>query len=723
VRRASTLALFAAALAACEADRRPVVGDAQPATPTAAAPPPAALPISEQALAPSEMRLLPGGKGGRWLADVEDCDGCHAEIVAEWRTSAHAFASFNNPFYRVSVERFRAEVGAEKSRHCAGCHDISLLVDGAMDHPIDPADSRAHGGVTCKTCHGIVATRPDGNGSYTLSTAPIPIPKEGDAESLRLHKARVTPEPLRSAEMCASCHKAFLGEGTGNAHFLAGTDDPTPWRRSVYAGSLLERIDDPVEKKDCRGCHMPREDASRDDAAAKKGKVASHRFLGGHTMLAAMRKDEAHLARAQKQLEGAASIDVAAVVHASGERTLPADGARVSPGEALVFDVVVRNRRVGHRFPGGTLDAQDTWVEVTVEDAKGKRLGEAGAEHEASGADPSAHRLAALLLGQNGQPLFEREVNRFRAVAINHTILPRDAATIEVSFTAPRDLREEQLPLKVTALLRHRSRTMALGRAACEASKTREGISFRGKTPLDACVSQPITEVARREVWIGSGWEKRAKAHELPSWRRLLEHAYGLRHAVQERLDEARPSLLAALAEVEKSGSAREQAMVLSALGWLEVHEGRTQEALGWLKRAEALLPDHPALAALEGEAFGLVWRWDEATGPLEEATRAAPEDDGAWMRLSVARGSRGDAAGALAAAREGLGLQPRDPDMLRVQALSLRALGGKGVEAAEEAYQRFRPADDVPGIKSACSMKVLGCALERSPLHVHRMR
>ena len=115
----------------------------------------------------------------------------------------------------------------------------------------------------------------------------------GHAESLRLHKERVTPAPLRTAAMCATCHRAFLDESTGNAHFFAGADDPTPWQRSVYAGSLLARVDEPVEQADCKGCHMPKEDAPLGDVSTKEGKIASHRFLGGHSWLAAMLGDGA----------------------------------------------------------------------------------------------------------------------------------------------------------------------------------------------------------------------------------------------------------------------------------------------------------------------------------------------------------------------------------------------------------------------------------------------
>ena len=55
------------------------------------------------------------------------------------------------------------------SRFCAGCHDVALLIDGAMSGDVAPADPRGHGGITCRVCHGIESVHPDGNGSYELA--------------------------------------------------------------------------------------------------------------------------------------------------------------------------------------------------------------------------------------------------------------------------------------------------------------------------------------------------------------------------------------------------------------------------------------------------------------------------------------------------------------------------------------------------------------------------
>jgi tetratricopeptide (TPR) repeat protein len=199
----------------------------------------------------------------------------------------------------------------------------------------------------------------------------------------------------------------------------------------------------------------------------------------------------------------------------------------------------------------------------------------------------------------------------------------------------------------------------------------------------------------------------------------------GLRHAVQERLHEALPSLEKALAEVEATGTGRDRAMVLALLGRLAAREGCTADALALLDRADAALPGHPGIDALRGDALAQVWRWREAAVPLARAALAAPRDDRAWTALALALGSSGQDAAAFEAARRGLELRPRDPDLLRLQALSLEALGAPpaAARAAMDAYLECRPPDDAPRVRNLCQKTVPGCALERLPVHVHEMR
>ena len=698
----------------------------------------ARVPSAGGSFAPAQSEVTGPGLDGATVTETESCAGCHADTAAQWRVSAHAFGSFNNPAYRVAIDRFRTDVSKDASRFCAGCHDVALLVDGAMANDVLPTDSRAHGGVTCRVCHGVESARSDGNGSYTLASSIVPIPKDGDPESVRAHKARMAPEPLRTAQMCGTCHRSFLTDDTGNVAHLVGMDELSSWSQSAYAGSLAARVDELIPETSCQGCHMPKDDAPGNDAAAKDGKVSSHRFLGGHTWLAAMQGDDEQLRRAQAFLRGAASIDVAVLVHADGTRSLPADGAALRASETVVLDVVVRNERVGHRFPGGTLDAQDVWVELEVRDAGGALVAEAGAHQATSDDDPTAHVLRAVQADDAGRPLLLRETNRFRATVFNHTIAPRDAELVRFRFETPKDLTSDMLPLRVSAKLRHRSRNLAIARATCGESKTPRGAAFakevarRTSRALDACAAEPVTEIAESVVFVGEGWD--AMAHEgssppKPLWRRLFDHATGALHAVQEQADDARPSLERALAET-RAGS-RERGMVLALFAQVAARQGRTEEAEKWIaeamtaRGAEDDVSSHPALAATRAESLATVWRWKDAIAPLREVADASPHDDRAWSRLAVAYGSDGDSTSALWAAMRGLLLAPRDPDLLRVQALALAALHAPNeeVDAAKTAYLEFRSPDDAPRIRGLCSKNVPGCALERIPVHVHETR
>lgn len=682
-----------------------------------------ALPDPTGPLLPSQVRFA--NKGNADLTDSQTCAECHTDIAAEWRTSAHALASFDNPVYRVAVESYRARVGNVKSRFCAGCHDISLLATGGMDEEVHPEDIRSHSGIGCRSCHGMARVRPDGNSSYDLDTSPIPLPKgKDDVEGIRAHKARVMPQPMRGAGACMSCHRVFLDEGTGNAHHIPGQDEATPWMRSAFAGSQGERIDDEVKAQDCRGCHMPKEDALLGDAAAKDGKVSSHRFLGAHTYMAAMRGDAAQLEMVRARLRKAATIDVAALGRADGTKVLLPEGAPLAPGERVTFDVVVRSVAVGHRFPGGTLDSQDTWVELAIVGKDGKPVAEAGTDQARTGKDPTAHVLKATILGADGKPVLHREIERFRTVVTNHTIPPRDAAVVRFALEVPA-LPAAAFPLSVTARLMHRSRNLELQEVACKDTKTARGQAFAKMTramfdvTLDACAPQPITELARAELELGAGAKKDRRGDPAT---RAYALGVGWTHALQEDIEQARAPLLFAR---ETATSPQQRARAEDVLAQLAAHQGRVAEALAWTERAGEVFPGHPSLARSRGEAWATTWQFDRASPELEKAAMAAPRDDALWSRLAVSLGSANLQREALDAARWGLAMQPRDPDCLRVQALALEHLGAPddAVRAAKDAYFERRTPDDAPGIKAKCSATVPGCALERVPVHAHDMR
>ncbi len=672
--------------------------------------------------APAFVRAAPVGEGtGDRLADVDGCAECHTDAFAAWKSSAHSFASFDDPVYRVAVERLRTERGTAASRMCAGCHDVALLVDGAMDVAIRPEDPRAHAGVSCRVCHGITAVRADGNGSFDLDTSPVPVPRQGDAQSLRLHRESVARPVLRDNGFCLGCHKSFLDSRTGNAHHLVGQDDASPWARSAYAGSHATRVDEDLEERDCRGCHMPREAVVAGDPGAKNGTIASHAFLGGHTWVAQIQRDPELQEKARRFLEGSASIDVTGLTREDGTQVfLGREPVAVAANERVVVDVVVKNQHTGHRFPGGVMDAQDTWVEVSVTDARGKRWLEAGANHAETGADPTAHRFFSYVADANGKELRARETHLFKAGVFNNTIAPRDAVALRYAFHVPEGA---VLPLTVRATLLHRTRNLTLQEVACADAKTERGRAFANESPkkrgraFDPCVPQPITRIGTSEAVLGSN--RASEAPERAGFSRSFAWAQGLSHALQEYLDGARFPL--SLAQ-RRASSDRESAMAMGLLAELEAKEGRRDAAFFSAHKAEELLgAPHPALERIRGEALLAEWAWADAAGHFEESSRLAPRDDGALSTLAVTWGGAGFPVKALSAATRGLALQPRDADLLRAQSLALGTVHADAdtCARAEQAFLERRVPDDAPAVRARCSKNVPGCALERNPVHV----
>ncbi|MGE0396414.1 MAG: tetratricopeptide repeat protein [Kofleriaceae bacterium] len=661
---------------------------------------------------------------GTQLSDTDSCATCHPDAAAHWSASAHSFASFGNPIYRTNVELFRHSLGDKNSRHCGGCHDMPLMIDGMMTNkePIPADDLRAHSGVTCSLCHGIQSTSKDGNGSYVWSRAPIVAPTLGDAASIAQHKAQASVKT--GTELCVGCHRGFLSADMDMPVHLSGLDEPGMWRNSAWAGNGMGRVDT-VGKKDCIDCHMEREPASKDELGAKSGTIASHRFLGGHTWMAGMRNDTEHLRRTQAKLEGVASIDIAGARTESPSGAvwhLPADGAPIVAGTRVSLDIVLRNLLAGHRFPGGVLDIQDTWIEIEVADAKGARLAASGLAHEKDPNDQEAHVLQTLVVDEKGEVLVEHEMSAFRTQIATQTLAAREAQVTRYVFDVPSSLTAAQLPLTVTARLRHRSRTLKMQATVCATAMTDAGKAFlvgaKGARDvvLDPCKAQPITLIAEAHAQLGEGAKL---SNTRPAWDREYEHGMALVNTVTERLEEARHVLDTALANVP-AGDKKARAMVLVQLGWVASKQGRADDALALVDEARALLPSPgPAvLDAIATDALARVWRWDEAIAPAKACTERAPQNSQAWMMYARVLGSAGDNRGALAAATKGLELAPRDPDLLRSQATALAALGRPEAKAALDAYERFRSPDNSADLRIQCAADNVRCARDRELGH-----
>ena len=101
----------------------------------------------------------------------------------------------------------------------------------------------------------------------------------------------------------------------------------------------------------------------------------------------------------------------------------------------------MRTRKVGHFFPGGTVDAFDVWVELEAVDEKGRTIFHSGeVEQDGHGpVEPGAHFYRSLQLDEHGNPINKRNAWMTRSVAYVRLVPPGAADTIHYRLNIPED--------------------------------------------------------------------------------------------------------------------------------------------------------------------------------------------------------------------------------------------------------------------------------------------
>jgi len=84
----------------------------------------------------------------QFFMDSESCKKCHEDIYNQWNSSMHHMASFNNQWYRKSIEYMQDTVGIKASLWCGGCHDHALIVAAEpVELPRLRTHAAAHAGI------------------------------------------------------------------------------------------------------------------------------------------------------------------------------------------------------------------------------------------------------------------------------------------------------------------------------------------------------------------------------------------------------------------------------------------------------------------------------------------------------------------------------------------------------------------------------------------------
>ncbi len=328
--------------------------------------------------APSSATTNTGGTiPADFFLTSETCGRCHADIYEQWNASAHHFSSFNNQWYRRSIEYMQEVVGTRPSKWCAGCHDHAVFFNGRFDTPIvEQIDTpEAQAGLGCTSCHSIVHVGSTmGQGDFTIEYPPLHDLAASEHPLLRgVHDLllRLAPRPHRdtfmkpfhteqSAEFCSSCHKVHLDLPVNDYRWVRGFNEYDNWQASGVSGQGARSFYYPETPQTCSSCHMPL--VRSDDPAARDGYVRSHRFPGANTALPFVNRDQAQLEAVQDFLRaGQVSIDVFGITRVADA---PAPAAAVLPGgePALSSTFAVGEESLqfgaGRRLPGGPAPAE-----------------------------------------------------------------------------------------------------------------------------------------------------------------------------------------------------------------------------------------------------------------------------------------------------------------------------------------------------------------------------
>src|SRR5882724_315043 len=442
---------------------------------------------------PSSAQVYGGQKiPSKFFMESESCQRCHQDVYKQWFSSAHHFSSFNNQWYRKSIEYMQDTVGTRPSKWCGGCHDPAVLYAGKMDTPIKQIvhTPEAQAGLGCMMCHAIADVKSTmGQGDFYLEYPKLhelAASKNPIVRTLHDFLVKLNPEPHRrifmkpfmrdqTAEFCSSCHKVHLDVPVNHYRWIRGFNEYDNWQASGVSGQGARSFYYPAKPAQCADCHMPLTQSK--DMGDIAGFVHSHRFPGANTALPTANEDSEQLKITEDFLKDKLlSVDIFALspqrgelkaavagqselattfaVGEEAETKISAEGQgevspvtaplnRVQPvvrrGDTVRVDVVVRTKKIGHFFPGGTVDAYDTWLELKGTDDKGQTIFWSGmVEDDGKGpVEKGAHFYRSLQVDAHGNRINKRNAWATRAVVYVHLIPPGATDTVHYRLHVP----------------------------------------------------------------------------------------------------------------------------------------------------------------------------------------------------------------------------------------------------------------------------------------------
>ncbi len=395
------------------------------------------------------------------IANSKECMVCHETISQQWMDSVHKKAA-SDPAYVKNINLLSQKKGISSTRYCEGCHSPIALLTGELSpggqHGGQAGSLANTSGVNCLSCHGISNIQhTKGNASFKFSPSKSYLFQDSANKflssinrlSIKLaptqHKADMARDLITSSEFCSTCHAQFMDKEMNNWGWVKMQDDYESWLGSSFADKKTRFKQDEI--KTCQDCHMPLV-KGRDPSENNLGQIKSHRFLGANTLTALFNRDDKHLKETIKFLQQDKMrivINIPNRNDATQDRqaSLVDSSASISApyfyylNEEVDLDVLVSNVGVGHGFPGGSIDINQAWIEVTVTDGQGKEIFKSGFIDQEGFVDKSAYFYRSIPVDRNGKDVWKHDLFNMVGKRYQNTVPAGSTDLVNYNFVIP----------------------------------------------------------------------------------------------------------------------------------------------------------------------------------------------------------------------------------------------------------------------------------------------
>lgn len=377
------------------------------------------------------------------LGGSEYCGHCHVDIFHQWNASTHHFSSFNNPVYRKVVLDTIEHKGLPTFAFCARCHDPILKSSGETVK-LDVNSWKANAGITCLSCHRIVAIGVT-SGEYRIAEPILhPFALSDNPTLAKVHKSLIEITPwlhrgvlskpfYATSEYCAACHSLTVPGSINGAAPMPFSDEIGQLHRyhhSAPGNKLPGR---------CIECHMPK--VPSNDPAAKDGLIRSHRFTGSNTALPTFNRDLDQRKAVEAFLsDGVITLRVAGIRTRSEQPFRLAKAVSVHAGDRLEIALEIKNAGAGHQFPTGTVDSNEAWLSAILSDGQSHPLASIGQLDDRGLIPPEAIRFGTRFIDSFGNPTDRRNTTTDAISVAEDTVVPiQGRRTVFIKFRIPAD--------------------------------------------------------------------------------------------------------------------------------------------------------------------------------------------------------------------------------------------------------------------------------------------